>query len=236
MKAKLIMWGLVLLLVVYFLTLYLLLENGTSANVSTVDFLLKFGFVVAAFVAIILALFGDYLREMIFPIDVRIEIPEKGNVGLDKSIINDKPVAVYCHHLVVRNLTPHRVINDCRVWLTEVFVQDAEGKWEPKNQSPVPRLMEWAPSEFSRDERTFSTWQVFDFGMTIENNGGFVVRADREQGGNFHRIFPVGSNLLFKFIVTADNYQKEKTFSFEVTVPGTVQGETVTPSTVRLAK
>jgi hypothetical protein len=236
MKAKLIMWGLVLFLLGYFLSLYLLLENGSAPSVSTVDFLLKFGFVVAAFVTIFLALFGDYLRELIFPIHVRIEIPEKGNVGLDESMVNDKQVAVYCHHLMVRNLTPHRVIKDCRVWLTKVFVQNAEGKWEPKNQSPVPRLMEWAPSEYSANQRTFSTWQVFDFGMTIENNGGFVLRADREQGGNFHRIFPIGSKVLFKFIVTADNYQKEKTFSFEVTVPGTVQGETVTPSTVRLVK
>jgi hypothetical protein len=96
--------------------------------------------------------------------------------------------------------------------------------------------MEWAPSEFSRDERTFSTWQVFDFGMTIENNGGFVVCADRDQGGNFSRIFPVGQKVRFKFFVTADNYQKEEPFTFEVTVPQTVVGETVTPSTVTPVK
>jgi len=224
---------LVVVLVLYFAAGYV---TWRWVPEKSADFFLRWVMTLVIFGAVFAALFGEYFREKIFPIDLCIEIPQKGNVGFDEGIINGQPVKFYFHHLLVRNLSPHRVIKDCRVWLRKVFVQNAAGEWEPKNQSPVPRLMEWAPSEYSRDKRTFSTWQVFDFGMTLSNNGGFVVSADREQGGNFSRIFPVGKKVRFTFFVTADNYQEETEFSFDVDVVQTVPGETVTPPRLHLTR
>lgn len=195
------------------------------------DFFVRWVMTLGILGAVFSALFGDYLREKIFPIDLCIEIPE-GNVVLDQN----KGRPVYSHHLRVRNLTPHRVIKDCRVWLKEISVQNAAGGWERKNQTPVSRLMEWAPSEYSRDKRTFSTWQVFDFGMTLSDNGGFEVRWDRDQGGAFPRIFPVGNKVRFIFFVTADDYQMENEFFFDVDVVPSVPGQAVTPATVTKVK
>lgn len=182
------------------------------------------------------ALFGEYLREKIFPIDLQIEIPPKGNAVFDLVNLNGQAVNVYAHHLLVRNLTPHKPIKDCRVWLKSIFVKNVAGEWEPRNQTPVPRLMEWAPSEFSRDKRTFSTWQIFDFGLSLENNKGFFVKWDRDQGGNVPRQFPVGAKLRFTFFLTADNYQDQKEFSFDVDVLHSVAGTTVTPARVEPSK
>ncbi len=83
--------------------------------------------------AITAALFGDYLREKLFPIDLCIESPneQERNVGFDKRIFNEqrfqsypeiygKGFDVYNHHLRVRNLTAHRPIKDCRVWLKKM--------------------------------------------------------------------------------------------------------------------
>lgn len=231
------MWGLILVPVFYLLSLYLLVAYGNAPdNFSAADFVVKCGFVVAAFVAIILALYGDFFREWVFPIDVSIEIPQ-GNVAFDKARAADGQIVdTYCHHLLVRNLTPHRAVKDCRVWLKSVSVKNTRGEWEPKNQTPVPRLMEWAPSEYSRDKRTFATWQVFDFGRTISNNGGFELCIERDQHGAFPRKFSVGDKLRFFFFVTADNYQMEKEFSFDVDVMPSVPGQTVTPATITQVK
>jgi hypothetical protein len=254
MKAKLLMWGLILVPVVYLLSLYLVIKNATvPADFSTADFMVKCGFVIGTFVTIILALFGDYLREIVFPIDLSIEDPKESNTVFDMCDFKEekfkwecpqlfgKTFNVYCHHLRVKNLTPHRPINDCRVWLKKIHVehnglwkeenQDANGQWH-KNKFAVPRLMEWAPSEYSRDKRTFSTEQVFDFGKTLSNNGGFMVTIWRRQGGTFNRLFPVGKKARFFLYATADNYHKEKEFCFEIEVPQSVPGALVTPARV----
>jgi len=140
---------------------------------------------------------------------------------------------VYCHHLRVRNLTPHRPIKNCRVWLKKIEVQNVAGGWDVNDQFAVPRMMEWAPSEHSRNERTFSTHQVFDFGQTLSNGGGFVVTIERTQGGRFNPLFKVGKKVRFFFYATAENYQPEKEFCFEIEVPPSVGGTKVTPATVR---
>ncbi len=93
--------------------------------------------------------------------------------------------------------------------------------------------MEWAPSEYSRDKRTFSTKQVFDFGETLSNNGGFLVTIDRDQGGRFKPLFKIGKKVRFHFYATAENYQAEKEFCFEVEVLPSVPGQIVTPATVK---
>lgn len=200
------------------------------------DFFVRWVMTLGIFGAVLAALFGDYLRERIFPIDLQIEIPPKGNAVFDLTNVGGQAVNVYMHHLRVRNLTPHRPLKDCRVWLKSISVKSVSGDWEPKNQSPVPRLMEWAPSEFSRDKRTFSTWQIFDFGLSLANNGGFLVKWDRDQGGNVPRQFPVGTQLRFTFFLTADNYQDQKEFSFDVDVLHSIAGQTVTPAKVEPAK
>jgi len=233
MKAKLIMWGLILATVAYRCALCLAVHRAGKtipADFSTADFMAKCGFVVVASVTIIVALFGDYLRETLDPIKVRIEVPEEGNTVLDRSPLHN--CAVYCHHLRVVNTTRQRAIKDCRVWLKRLLVQNLRGDWNEEIGSPVPRLMVWAPSEYSEDKRTFCTNQVFDFGMTLEKNGGFAVTVWSKQGGTFKSKYKVGEKIRCVFYVTADNYTAEKAFAFEVEVPPSVPEQSVTRSKV----
>ncbi len=78
--------------------------------------------------------------------------------------------------------------------------------------------MEWAPAEFSRDKRTFLTDQLFDIGLTLSSNDGFLVTVERGQGGRFEPLFPVGAKLRLVFFATANNYRREKEFWFEIDV------------------
>ncbi len=193
--------------------------------------------------AVIAALFGEYLREKIFPIDLCIATlePHECNAVFDEFDFKDKRFEKYPEifgkkvdvYLQVRNLTAQRPIKDCRVWLKQIEVQNAAGEWKIEDPFAVPRMMEWAPFEYSPDKRTFSTKQVFDFGLTRSDNGGFVVTIYRDQGGTFNPLFKVGKKVRFYFYATAESYQKEKVFCFEVEVPPSVQGEKVTPAKIK---
>jgi hypothetical protein len=223
---RILIWTVIIVFVAFFIYVYRLHRT----NPSTAEFLIRSVLSVGTLSAVLFALYGDYLREWLDPIKVRIEIPEEANTVLDNSRAHDCPV--YCHHLRVVNKTPHKAIKDCRVWLKKVFVQNLAGDWKEEIASPVPRLMVWAPSEYSEDKRTFSTNQVLDFGMTLANNRGFEVTGWHKQGGTFQRAFKVGERVRFAFYVTADNYTGGEEFAFEVEVPSSVPNQKVTPSKV----
>jgi hypothetical protein len=69
-------------------------------------------------VAVLTALYSERLKAWSDPIDVTIEKIEAINSDTDQDKIYG---AVYMHHLRVRNLTPHRALQNCRVWLEHVF-------------------------------------------------------------------------------------------------------------------
>jgi hypothetical protein len=197
------------------------------------DFILRCVLALGTLSAVLVALFGDCLREWVDPVQVRIEVPEDSNTAFDFVTVDDEDVQVYCHHLCVINETPHKPIKECRVWLKRISTPSDDGRWKgPK--FAVPRRMQWAPFEYSPDKRTFGTAQVFDFGMTFGNEKGFKISVAPEQGGTFTTRFPAGKKARFTFYVTADNYHQEREFSFEVDVPIGGKGACVTPSTVRV--
>jgi hypothetical protein len=223
-----LIWGLIAAGAVFFIGAY----RVYGYDPATADFLVKCALSIGTLSAVLFALFGDYLRETLDPIRVKIELPTESNTVIDKCLINGVPANAYFHHLLVRNLTPHKPIKNCRVWLKKIFVQQVNNEWSDEAKFAVPRLMEWAPSEYSRDKRTFSKQQVFDLGRSLQYNGGFIAAYDRDQGGAVNRQFPVGSKLKFVFYVTADNYQKEEEFCFEIEVLQSVLGTPVTPARV----
>jgi hypothetical protein len=191
----------------------------------TLDYFVAFG----TFGAVVYALFQEELMEWLLPIEVKILVPDSSNTVID---LNAYAGQIYHHHLIVKNLNPCRALKDCRVWLRKIEVQQLNGNWNEPAKFAVPQLMEWAPSEYSHDKRTFSKQQVFDFGITKQNNGGFELKTYREQHGNIPRQFKTGTKVRFTFYAAADNYLEEKEFCFEVDVLPTVHGQNVTPSKV----
>jgi len=184
--------------------------------------------------AVIVALFSDYLRAHIDPIRITIDIPVERNNGLDPLEVNGTPQRVYCHHLRVLNLTPHKPIKDAQVWLKHIFVKSIDGKWEENYKFAVPRLMEWAPSEFSKDKRTFAKQQVFDLGKTISSNIGFVLNIHKEQATD-RTPLPVGRKFRCVFFLTAENYLGDDEFDVEVEVRNLVEAQdSATPSIVSI--
>jgi len=166
------------------------------------------------------ALFGDRLRARFDPIKLEIDTVEKPNSVMEAAYKSPQEyLQCYCHHLRVANNTAHKPVINCRVWLKEILVVDkVSRKWEQPFKFAVPRLMEWAPSEYSRDVRTFARDQVFDLGKTFANNKGFQLTINRNQGGAFQPDYGVNSTLALVFCVTADNYLSEREFFVKLDV------------------
>jgi hypothetical protein len=205
-------------------------------DAQTADFVVKVTLSIGTLSAVVCALFGDWLREFCEPVRVKIGAPQENNNILD-DYRDERDGQVYksfCHHLEVINCTPQKPLENCRVWLKKISVEGLDGEWDnSRTKFAVPRLMEWAPSDYSRDKRTFSKRQVFDLGMTLSSNRGFRLTIERDQGGNFNRFFNVGQKIKLVFVVTADNYTRSEESSFEIVVPQS-QGaaDTVTRSLV----
>jgi hypothetical protein len=80
-------------------------------------------------------------------------------------------IKVFCHHLRIRNRTPAQPVTNCRVWLVKILDENDRGAFDETFKFAVPRLMAWAPREYSPDVRSFSEDQVFDFGRSFVEQG-----------------------------------------------------------------
>jgi hypothetical protein len=144
--------------------------------------------------AVLTALYGNLVREIVQPLEVRIETTQTLNTSIDLSpvppelalangaIIGGGPWRAYCHHLQVMELNRQRQVENCRVWLTRILVVQKNGDTQEPLKFAVPRLMPWAPAEFSPTIRSFAGSQVFDFGKYYPEFSCF--EPARQQGGN----------------------------------------------------
>ena len=114
-------------------------------------------------------------------------------------------------------MTPSRPVKDCTVWLVKILDPTVEGAFQENFRFAVPRLMQWAPAEYSPEARSFSEDQVFDFGKTYVNLGYFNVDVYR-QGGVFNGRCNLGHTRRYIFRLTANNYIKARTVAVDVAV------------------
>jgi len=196
-------------------------------DTQTADFVVKVTLSIGTLSAVVCALFGDWLRELSDPIQIKITKPLKENNFADKRPADQKNV--YCHHLVVQNCTPQKPIEDCQIWLKRLLFKPEGDGWK-EIPFAVPRLMQWAPSDYSPEKRTFGHQQTFDLGVTVQKNEGFKLTI--KQGGAFISGFEVGEKVGLVFVVTANNYSGDDEFPIEVEIHKTPKTGTITPAEV----
>jgi hypothetical protein len=185
------------------------------------EFMLHVITAVAVLLAVTMAVYGDRIKRRFNRITLKIEKPEQSDNFVNFLAPSDSQTAVFCHHLRVTNSTPTEPVKNCRVWLVKILDEDGRGGFEEKFKFAVPRLMAWAPREYSPDIRSFSENQVFDFGMSfVRQDGRFKIGVYELQGGNFEG----GSDCLpeqtrqYVFKITADNYIEAQPIIVEVHV------------------
>jgi hypothetical protein len=119
--------------------------------------------------------------------------------------------------LRVTNKTAHRPVKNCRVWLVKIE-DEIDNTFKEQFIFAVPRLMQWSPSEFSPEVRSFSEDQVFDFGKSFVDQDKFDVDYYKNQGGAFAGACVAGQCRRYIFRITADNYVRSKLCAVEVKV------------------
>ena len=162
------------------------------------------------FSAVMTAVYGDTIKRTFNRIRLRIENPEQSdNFFNEADARKGGRTKVLCHHLRVKNTMPTQAVRNCRVWLVKILDENGRGGFGEKFTFATPRLMMWAPWEYSPDMRSFSEDQVFDFGRTfVEEDGRFEVSLYRLQGGVFKGDCEAGQRRQYVFKITADNYIK----------------------------
>ena len=63
------------------------------------DFVLKCALSLGTFSAVLLALYGDYIREKLDPIEVKIEVSNASNTVVDNALIDGVVWNVYCRSM-----------------------------------------------------------------------------------------------------------------------------------------
>ena len=200
-------------------------------DTQTADFVVKVTLSIGTLSAVVCALFGDWLQELSDPIRIKITKPERENNFADQCPTDQK--YVYCHHLVVQNRTPQKPIEECQIWLKRLFFKPESDGWK-EIPFAVPRLMQWAPAEYSPEKRTFGHQQTFDLGVTVQNNEGFKLTI--KQGGAFISVFKVGEKVGLVFVMTANNYRGDDEFYAEIDIHKTQKTGAITPAEVSMPK
>jgi hypothetical protein len=190
------------------------------------EFLLRVLTGFGVLVAVVVAIYGDRIRDAANRIRLQIENTQQTDSSFNVVTGPEGPIHVFCHHLLVRNLTPSRTVKNCRVWLVKILDEDPQGAFREEFRFAVPRLMEWAPAEYSPDVRSFSEDQVFDFGQCHVDRGRFEVSVYKTQGGMFMGGCVTGKRRRYVLRITADNYVEAKPVTVQVKVKDVEETET----------
>jgi hypothetical protein len=195
------------------------------------EFYLKCAVPLGTLLAVLVALFGDFFRGAWESVRLEIKKPARENNFADKRPADQK--YEYCHHLVVQNNTPQKPIEECQIWLKRLLFKPTEENWK-EIPFAVPRLMQWAPADYSPEKRTFGNQQTFDLGVTLRNDEGFKLTV--RQGGAFRSVFKVGEKVGLIFIATANNYRADEEFYAEIDVYKAIKTGAITPAKVSISK
>ena len=174
---------------------------------------------IGVLVAVTMALYGDIIRRRVNPIKLTIEEPEQSdNFFKHADAASGRRTKVFCHHLRVKNKKPTQAVTNCRVWLVKILDEDERRGFEEQFKFGVPRLMAWAPREYSPNVRSFSEDQVFDLGNSFVQEGGRFEISPYGQGGMFKGGCLPGEKRQYMFKISADNYIKGEPIAVEVRV------------------
>ncbi len=182
------------------------------------EFLLHVITAIGVFSAVAMAVYGERIKRKVNGITLKIEKPEQSdNFFNEADALGGGRTKVFCHHLRVKNNMPTEPVRNCRVWLVKILDENSGGGFEETFKFAVPRLMQWAPREYSPDVRSFSEDQVFDFGRSfVEQGGRFDVSFYELQGGTFNGGCLAGHKRQYVFRITAENYLKARPISVEL--------------------
>ena len=161
----------------------------------------------------LIAVFGDWFRQMIFPARLNVEILDKNG---ELTILDSGHHVIYYHLRIIN--TKSIIVRNCRVFLKKIQKRQANGQFDDLPMS-VPTRFIWTPSETSPEGVDIVTEQVVDFGYIIDNAKEFkptVTPIYNSFKGNLAQ----NESFIYYIEIIADNYRSRKLIGIEVSWDG----------------
>lgn len=165
--------------------------------------------------AVVVALFQHRILSWIDP--VRCSVSLDNPDGKD-----EKDSSEFRYHLVVKNLTRWRKVENCRVFLTGILRKEHNSTYT-RTHFPVPRQFVWAPSENAPPAQTFSTSRKIDF--AIFKNDLFHPEL-YNQGGDLNPDVSANQVVRWEIEVDAENMAEPIRETFEICWNGNFSTDT----------
>ncbi|MBN1145154.1 MAG: hypothetical protein JXA72_12065 [Bacteroidales bacterium] len=168
---------------------------------------------VGLFGVVILALFGDWIRNKIFPAQLDIEILDKNG---ELTIMDNGHKVIYYHIHVVNKKSV--VVKNCMLFLKSIQKLEAGGSFVDIPVSVPPRYV-WSPAETTPEAVDIIKSHIADFGYVIDSSTDFkptVTPILNSFRGNLehHETFR------YYIQIVSENYNPKHLFGIEVTWDG----------------
>jgi hypothetical protein len=118
---------------------------------------------IGTLMAVIVAIWGDFLRSKLAPPKLRIVLY---NTGGTVTRFNQGQRVIY-YHLKVVNSRPWFLAKNCQVRLVGISQRGPDNQFRPL-PNPVPPTFVWSPAGFIPVATNISKEQIFDFGRVVE--------------------------------------------------------------------
>jgi hypothetical protein len=203
-----------LLAFLYVATAIVLADLGQN---DTADFIIRILTSFSVVSAVVLAIYGDQIRELLTPTVLRIEPVTNHdnftNLNNERGRGNE---LVITYHLRVTNSNSVRAAKKCTVKLIQILDEDLNRKPIETFRFAVPRSMVWSPAEHDPTEQIVYDSEVFDLGNLYLADGEFRLRYLSSQGGVFDGHCVLGKRRKYVFRMTAEGCRKPAVYSFHL--------------------
>jgi hypothetical protein len=162
---------------------------------------------------ILMALFGSYIKQKLFPARLTVEVLDKNG---ELTILDNGHRVIYYHLRIINR--SRIIVKNCRVFLTKIKKLQDNGEYVNVPFS-VPLRYIWSPSESSPEGVDIVTERIHDFGYIIDSSTEFkptVTPILNSFKGNMkhHETFR------YYIEIIAENYRPKKLIGIEVTWDG----------------
>jgi len=168
---------------------------------------------VGLFSVVLIALFGDWIRNKLFPAQLDIEILDKNG---ELTVMDNGHKVIYYHIHVVNKKSV--VVKNCMLYLKSIQKLEAGGNFVDIPVSVPPRYI-WSPAETTPEVVDIINSHTADFGYIMDSSTVFkptVTPILNSFRGNLEH------HETFRYLIqiVAENYNPTHLFGIEVTWDG----------------
>lgn len=168
---------------------------------------------IGLFSIVIIALFGNQIRQLLFPAKLNVEVLDKNG---ELTILDNGHRVVYYHLRIINETSV--IVHKCRVFLRKIQKRLEDGQYCDIPFSVPPRYI-WTPSESSPEGVDIVNEQIVDFGYVIDSAKEFKPTVTPILN-SFKGSLRQNETFRYYIEIIAENYRPKKLIGIEVSWNG----------------